>query len=128
MLKFEDLEVWKRSARLSAHLYKELRDLKDYGFRDQITRAGLSVPSNIAEGFERDTQKDSIKFLAYAKGSCGELRCQIYIGMDIGYISKDIGRKWVGETTEISSMLSGLINTKRGFLKNTIAFLISFSL
>ena len=128
MLKFEDLEVWKRSARLSADLYKELRDLKDYGFRDQITRAGLSVPSNIAEGFERDTQKDSIKFLTYAKGSCGELRCQIYIGMDIGYIPKDIGRKWVGETTEISSMLSGLIKTKRGFLKNTIAFLISFSL
>ena len=128
MLKFEDLEVWKRSARLSADLYKELRDLKDYGFKDQITRAGLSVPSNIAEGFERDTQKDSIKFLTYAKGSCGELRCQIYIGMDIGYISKDIGRKWVGETTEISSMLSGLIKTKRGFLKNTIAFLISFSL
>ena len=128
MLKFEDLEVWKRSARLSADLYKELRDLKDYGFRDQITRSGLSVPSNIAEGFERDTQKDSIKFLTYAKGSCGELRCQIYIGMDIGYISKDIGRKWVGETTEISSMLSGLIKTKRGFLKNTIAFLISFSL
>ena len=128
MLKFEDLEVWKRSARLSADLYKELRDLKDYGFKDQITRAGLSVPSNIAEGFERDTQKDSIKFLTYAKGSCGELRCQIYIGMDIGYISKDIGRKWVGETTEISAMLSGLIKTKRGFLKNTIAFIVSFSL
>ena len=128
MLKFEDLEVWKRSARLSADLYKELRDLKDYGFRDQITRSGLSVPSNIAEGFERDTQKDSIKFLTYAKGSCGELRCQIYIGMDIGYISKDIGRKWVGETTEISAMLSGLIKTKRGFLKNTIAFIVSFSL
>ena len=128
MMKFEDLEVWKRSARLSADLYKELRDLKDYGFRDQITRSGLSVPSNIAEGFERESQRDCIKFLNYAKGSCGELRCQIYIGMDIGYIPKDIGRKWIAETTEILAMLSGLIKTKRGFLRNTLAFIISFVL
>ena len=118
MLKFEDLEVWKRSARLSADLYKELRDLKDYGFRDQITRSGLSVPSNIAEGFERDTQKDSIKFLTYAKGSCGELRCQIYIGMDVEYIPKDVGKRWIGEAAEISAMLSGLIKTKRSFIQN----------
>ena len=128
MMKFEDLEVWKRSARLSADLYKELRDLKEYGFRDQITRSGLSVPSNIAEGFERESQRDCIKFLNYAKGSCGELRCQIYIGMDIGYIPKDIGRKWIAETTEILAMLSGLIKTKRGFLRNTLAFIISFVL
>ena len=127
-MKFEDLEVWKRSARLSADLYKQLRDLRDYGFKDQITRSGLSVPSNIAEGFERESQKECIKFLSYAKGSCGELRCQIYIGMDIGYISKTIGQKWILETTEISSMLSGLIKTKRGFIKNTLAFLVSFVL
>ena len=128
MMKFEDLEVWKRGARLSADIYRELVDLKDYGFKDQITRSGLSVPSNTAEGFERESQKDCIKFLKYAKGSCGELRCQIYIGMDIGYISKDIGRKWIQESIEISSMLSGLIKTKRGFLKNSLAFLLSFVL
>ncbi len=128
MMRFEDLDVWKRAARLSADLYKQLRDLKDYGFKDQITRSGLSVPSNTAEGFERETQKDCIKFLSYAKGSCGELRCQIYIGMDIGYIPKDIGNKWITETTEISAMLSGLIKTKRGFLKNTLSLIISFIL
>jgi four helix bundle protein len=77
MLKFEDLEVWKRAARLSADLYKQLKDLKDYGFKDQITRSGLSVRSNTAEGFERESNKDCVKFLLYAKGSCGELRCQI---------------------------------------------------
>jgi len=128
MLKFEDLEVWKKSARLSANLYKQLSNLSDYGFRDQITRSGLSVPSNIAEGFERESQRDCIKFLTYAKGSCGELRCQIYIGMEIGYIPKDLGKKWIQDTIEISSMLSGLIKTKRGFLKNTLAFPASFVL
>jgi len=117
-MKFEDLEVWKRAARLSANIYKELRDLKDFGFKDQITRSGLSVPSNIAEGFERESQRESLTFLSYAKGSCGELRCQIYIGIDIGYIDNEVGKKWLREANEISSMLSGLIKTKRGFLEN----------
>ena len=113
---------------MSADLYKQLKDLNDYGFKDQITRSGLSVPSNTAEGFERETQKDCIKFLSYAKGSCGELKCQIYMGMDIEYIPKDFGKQWIQETIEISSMLSGLIKTKRGFIKNTLAFIISFVL
>ena len=128
MMKFEDLEVWKRAARLSADIYRQLADLKDYGFKDQITRSGLSIPSNIAEGFERESQKENINFLSYAKGSCGELRCQIYIGMDIEYIPKNVGKKWIQETIEISSMLSGLIKTKRGFLKNALVFMISFVL
>jgi len=114
---FEDLEVWKRSRQLSVDIYRELKDLKDYGFRDQITRSGLSVPSNIAEGFERNSQKECINFLSYAKGSCAELRTQIYIGMDIDYISPEKGNSWVKRTTEISSMLGGLIKTKQGFVK-----------
>ena len=128
MMKFEDLEVWKRTARLSADIYRQLRYLKDYGFKDQITRSGLSVPSNIAEGFERESQKECLNFLSYAKGSCGELRCQIYIGIDIDYIPKDVGKKWIQETLEISSMISGLIKTKRGFLKSNLSSLISFFL
>jgi len=117
MMRFEDLDVWKRAARLCADIYKQLRELKDFGFKDQITRSGLSVPSNIAEGFERESQKESMNFLSYAKGSCGELRCQVYIGMEIEYIPKDIGKKWISEATEISAMLGGLIKTKKGFLK-----------
>ena len=75
---FEDLEVWKRSARVSADIYKTLANLKDFGFKDQITRSGLSIPSNIAEGSERETDKERANFLNYAKGSAGELRTQIY--------------------------------------------------
>ena len=115
-MRFEDLEVWKRSARLSANIYKELKNLRDFSFRDQLTRSGLSIPSNIAEGFERESEKECINFLAYAKGSCGELRTQIYIGKDIGYLSDSMANQWIKETQEISSMLAGLIKTKRGFV------------
>jgi len=113
MPRFEELEVWKKSARLSANLYKELADLRDFGFRDQITRAGLSVPSNIAEGYERNTDKEVANFLNYAKGSAGELRTQIYIGMEIGYITRNTGKDWIQECEEISKMLHGLIRTVR---------------
>ena len=118
-MKFEDLEVWKRAAKLSGNIYKELKGLRDYGFRDQVTRSGLSIASNIAEGFERGSQKENIVFLSYAKGSSGELRTQVYIGIDIGYIKKAVGEEWLREAREISSMISGLIKTKRSFLKNT---------
>ena len=83
---FEDLEVWKRSAKLSADIYEMLQELKDYGYKDQITRSGLSIPSNITEGIERNSDKETLNFLSYAKGSCGELRTQVYIGMKIGYL------------------------------------------
>ena len=118
-MRFEDLDVWKRAARLSVDIYNELKALRDYGFKGQITRAGLSVPSNIAEGFERESQKECMTFLSYAKGSCGELRSQVYVGMEIGYIDKKVGQKWLAEAGEISSMLSGLMKTKRGFIDRT---------
>jgi four helix bundle protein len=108
--RFEDLEVWKRSARLSAEIYKGLAALRDFGFRDQITRSGLSVPSNIAEGMERRSHKDRQRYLDIALGSCGELRTQIYIGIEIGYIEMERGRPWIAETKEISAMLIGLRN------------------
>ena len=118
-MRFEDLDVWKRAARLSTDIYKQLNSMKDYGFRDQITRSGLSVPSNIAEGFERESQKECLTFLSYAKGSCGELRSQIYIGIEIGYIDKETGKRWLQEANEISSMISGLIKTRRSFLNDS---------
>ena len=98
---------------MSADRYKALADLKDYGFRDQITRAGLSIPSNIAEGYERGSNKEISNFMNYAKGSAGELRTQIYIGMDIGYISRAQGKHWLNEAEEISKMLHGLIQAIR---------------
>ena len=114
---FENLEVWKRSTNLSANIYKTLSVLKDWGFRDQISRSGLSVPSNIAEGFERESNKEFINFLSYAKGSAGELRTQIYIGMEVGYIEKSVGQIWLNDCQNISKMLSGMIKARKSFNK-----------
>jgi len=118
-VRFEDLAVWKRSARLSADIYRAMKDLGDFGFRDQITRSGLSIPSNIAEGFERKSKKEFLVFLKYALGSCGELRTQIYIGMDVGYINGIAGKNWIQETKEISAMLTSLLKTNRQYLNET---------
>ena len=89
---------------------------KDFGFKDQITRSALSIPSNIAEGYERASDKEIANFINYAKGSSGELITRIYIGIDIGYIEKQVGQTWLSETTKISKMLSGFIKfiRKRG--------------
>ena len=116
-MNFEDLDVWQRSVELSAHIFKRMRELKDYGFKDQITRSSLSIPSNISEGFERDSDRDCVKFLLYAKGSCGELRTQVIIGMKVGYISCEAGEAWKKESLEISRMLGGLIRSKRAYIE-----------
>ena len=113
MSRFEELEVWKRLTRLCADMYKAFSSLKDYGFRDQITRSALSVPSNIAEGYERRSPRETANFLNYAKGSAGELRTQVYIGLDIGYISNEQGQSWIKESGEISRMLYGLMKSVR---------------
>lgn len=110
-MRFEDLDVWKRSARLSADIYKHFSTCKDFGFKDQITRSSLSVPSNIAEGYERFSNKDTVRFLYYSKGSSAELRTQIYIAIDIGFIPAEQGRAWIAETVELSKMLQGLISS-----------------
>tara|TARA_R110002153_G_scaffold174637_2_gene327949 strand:- start:1711 stop:1926 length:216 start_codon:yes stop_codon:yes gene_type:complete len=68
-MNFEKLEVWKRAARLSAEIYKQTASLRDFGFRDQITRSGLSVPSNIAEGMTRETPKDKRHFITISRSS-----------------------------------------------------------
>jgi four helix bundle protein len=110
-MNFEKLEVWKRSARLSAQLYKATSELKDYGFRDQLTRAGLSVPSNIAEGMTRSSSKEKRRFLEIARSSIAEVRTQIYIGIEIQYLPFTESKNWITETEELSRMLSGLIRS-----------------
>lgn len=99
---FEDLDVWKRSARLLVTLYQQTKALKDFGFRDQLTRSGLSVPSNIAEGFERDSDAEIARFLTIAKGSAGELRTRILIGIEAGFLDRSSGLQWVDEAKQIS--------------------------
>ena len=107
-MKCETLEVWKISLRLSADVYKTLSDCKDFGFRDQITRSGLSVPSNIAEGMEKDSMKERINYFNIAKGSTAEFMTQVFIGMDIGFISEEKGREWIKTGEHVLGMLTKL--------------------
>jgi four helix bundle protein len=105
---FEDLDVWKRASALSVEIYRYFASHKDFAFRDQVTRSGLSVPSNIAEGCERNSSPELARFVTIAKGSAGELRTQIHIGCEIGYIDVDTASRWIEEIKELSRMLQGL--------------------
>ncbi len=108
---FEDLQVWQRSCDLTVEICQELEDCRNYTSRDQMQRAALSVPSNIAEGSERDSKGDFIRFLRIAKGSAGELRTQAYIAKRLNLISSGKADSYVKETKEIGAMLQGLIRS-----------------
>lgn len=110
---FEDLEVWRRAVDLSVEVYRETATLRDFGFRDQVTRSSLSIPSNIAEGMERHTAPDKRKFLNYARASCGELRTQIIVGSRVGFINEALAETWRQETKELAAMINGLARSIR---------------
>ena len=104
---FEQLEVWKRACQLAVDVYEVLRNCREFGLRNQMQRAAVSVASNIAEGSERGG-KDFIRFLSIARGSAAELRTQCYIACNIGVVSHDQMNSLVNELKEISKMLTGL--------------------
>lgn len=85
--RFEDLLIFQKARELSHEVYKALFNCKDHGFRDQIQRAAVSVPSNIAEGFESGTRTEFLHYLFIAKASAGEVRAQTYVGYDVGYLN-----------------------------------------
>lgn len=106
---FEDMLVWQKSKILIFDIYKAFNNNKDYSFRDQICRAAVSVMNNIAEGYERKGNKEFVKFLYIAKGSCAEVRSMLYLGIDLGYIQKMEFEKTYNQSLEISKRLSSLI-------------------
>lgn len=108
---FEDLEVWKRGCRLAVQVYQALKHCKDYGLKDQMTRAAVSISSNISEGAERNSKAEFVRFLHIAKGSAAELRTQLYIAKQINMINPDIQKKLVEDLKQISAMLQGLVNS-----------------
>jgi four helix bundle protein len=106
---FEDLIVWQKSKELAVLVYKLFEKSTDYGFRDQILRAAVSVMKNIAEGFERNTNNEFRQFLFIAKGSCGEIRSMLYLAKETGRINDPNFTDLSKKALEISKMLSGLI-------------------
>jgi four helix bundle protein len=109
--KFEDLDAWKKSCELALRIYKLTNKgdfSRDFGFRDQIRRAAVSVMSDIAEGFERGSRPDFHRFLVIAKASCAEVRSQLYLALDIGYLTQDEFTQAVKLAEEASRIIGGL--------------------
>jgi len=112
---FEDLEVWRRGCQLAVDVCVATHGSKNFGLKDQLQRSAISIPSNIAEGAERDSDGDFIRFLRISKGSCGELRTQLYIServqaaLDLPALHKS--HEMIQETREISAMLQGVIRS-----------------
>ncbi|TCO09375.1 four helix bundle protein [Natronoflexus pectinivorans] len=112
--KFEDLQIWQNSVDLSVKLYTRLKNCRDYGLRDQIQRSAVSIPSNIAEGFDRNSNKEFIRFLRIAKGSCAELRTQLIIAERINLFETI---NLIEETQKLSAMIQKMINYRESLEK-----------
>ena len=111
--KFEDIKAWERAHNLCVSVYRALEKSREYDFRGHIFKTALSIPSNIAEGFERHSSREFVQFLNYAKGSCGELRAQLYVAKDLDLVESEQVCKMILEVKEISSMISGLVRSVR---------------
>jgi len=109
--KFEDLVAWQKARRLVADVYRvtsraEFR--RDFSLRDQMRRAAVSIMSNIAEGFERSGLGEFHQFLVIAKASCGELRSQLYVSQDVGYLAEDEFKNIHDKSIEVGRIIGGL--------------------
>jgi four helix bundle protein len=113
---FEEIQAWQKARELNKEIYKISNKgsfNKDFGLRDQIRRASISILSNIAEGFERNGSKEFKQFLSIAKGSAGEVRAQLYVALDLEHITKEEFEKLNRLVLDTSKMTSGFINYLR---------------
>lgn len=109
--KFEDITAWQKSRELTIALYGVFSSCKDFSFKNQIERASVSIMNNIAEGFERQTNKEFRNFLYIAKGSCGEVRSMLSLALDFKYVNNTVYHDLNEKCLEISRILSGFIKT-----------------
>lgn len=103
--RFEDILAWQKARILTREIYRLFKNNKDFGFRDQIERASVSIMNNVAEGFERKGDKEFRNFLSIAKGSCGEVRSMLILASDLGYIEQNDFHSLSALSIEISKML-----------------------
>ena len=115
--KFEEIECWKRARELTRRIYSissKSAFARDFGLKDQIRRASVSVMSNIAEGYDRSGTAEFVHFLATAKGSAAEVRCQLYVAADLGYLQEGDFVELSNLAAETGNMLGGLMKYLRG--------------
>ena len=116
---FEGLSVWRDAKALAVSIYRGARRAplsQDRSLRDQMQRAAISISSNIAEGFERESVRDEIRFLIIAKGSAAELRSQILVGAEIGLIDQEDGETWAREARRVAASIANLMKFKKRVL------------
>lgn len=109
--RFEDFIAWQKARKLTADIYRvtSVGDFaRDFGLKDQIRRAAVSSMSNLAEGFERGRPTEFHQFLSIAKGSCAELRTQLYVALDVGYLREPTFKALMAQATEVGQILGGL--------------------
>ena len=110
--RFEEIRAWQTARDLTRRIYEVSNQgtfARDYGLRDQLRRASVSIMSNIAEGFESDTQAQFIRFLGHAKASAGEVRAQLYVTLDVGYVEEDGFKTLFALAQKCSRQLSAFI-------------------
>jgi four helix bundle protein len=106
--RFEDIVAWQKAQDLAVAVYTLFRDSRDFGFRDQICRAAVSVSNNIAEGFDRRSDAEFVRFLNIARSSCNEVKSMVYLGERLGYMDASKRSALIDQCEEISKVILGL--------------------
>lgn len=109
--KFEDIIAWQKSQDLAVDIYAIFKESKDFGFRDQICRAVVSISNNIAEGFDRSSNADFKRFLYISSASCSEVKSMLYLAERLEYVDKDKSEKLRNNSVEVSKIINGLIKS-----------------
>jgi len=109
---FEDLVVWQSAIELAAEIYREFEPTRDFTLKNQIQRAAISISSNIAEGYERGSNKEFVQFLYYAKGSCGEVRSQAQLAMRVKLLTEAQAQPIIAASKALSAKLGAYINVR----------------
>ena len=113
IVKFEDIEAWKEARILVREIYNLCKNIKDYNFVNQITRASVSVMNNIAEGFDRHSNKEFIQFLVISRGSISEVKSLLYVALDVGYLNKSEFESLYNRCNKIANLINGFIRYLR---------------
>ena len=111
IVRFEDIIAWQKAMQLAVAIYKEFNHSNDFGFRDQICRAAVSITNNIAEGYERQSNKEFRQFLFIAKGSCGEVRSMLHLAHSLQYTPTNRYKTLYADANEVSRIIAGFIKT-----------------
>ena len=111
IVKFEDIVAWQKAQDLAVDIYKVFGNSRDFGFKDQICRAVVSISNNIAEGFDRSSNADFSRFLYFSLASCSEVKSMLYLSVKLEYLDNNQANRLIDKANEIAKITHGLINS-----------------